>query len=621
MLRDSGTTLRARPRRSRTAILLVCASFLSGCSELRQPKVEPFFSVTAPPARQELRWSNGKAPRSLDPAKAASAPETDVTRALYEGLTNLDSQSLREVPGVAERWESSEDLRTWTFHLRKDAEWTDGTRVTAQDFVNSWKRLVTLGDQAANSYLFQNIVGMGKKKPGDEPERPTDFLTNPSPEQVLPGTVDRNVFGRMQTASPPASPDPAVSPMPQGDQKTALPPPAQFGVQAVDENTLRVNLDLPDKDFPKLVAHPIFSPVHSDGEKLGETKIDPSVVTNGAFRVSALDDGGITMERSESYWNRKGVALESVRFVVAPSTEAILSSYKKGEVDVVTNATFEPLALKLLAPYDDFRRSRHSALNFYEVNLSKAPFSDRRVREALALSIDRAKLTEGELEGSTQPALSLLPLGERGRETLAMDTVKAKDLMEKAGFPNGEGFPKIRLVINRNDTQQRVGRSVAQMWKQNLAIETEIIVKEAAEMDAVRQSGEFDLIRRGVVLPTNDELVSIESILGSARKPAGAPTPLAGPGDTDSSPSGPSQSDEIPEDTSASPSPNNPMSINVLTEDDVVYSLEVIPLYFPTSYSLVKPFVRGFETNGLDAPSLKEVSIDNDWLPKNAGAR
>src|SRR5438874_12628695 len=91
---------------------------LSACADIQRPAPEPFYAETAPPAKQEFRWSNGRAPKSFDPARAAAAPETDIVRSLFEGLTDIDPHTLKEVPAAAEKWTSSPDLRVWTFSLR-----------------------------------------------------------------------------------------------------------------------------------------------------------------------------------------------------------------------------------------------------------------------------------------------------------------------------------------------------------------------------------------------------------------------------------------------------------------------------------------------------------------------
>ncbi len=608
------------------AFVLAAVTLLTGgCSQLELPKTEPFYAQTAPPPRQEFRWSNGKTPKSLDPAKAAAAPETDIVRALFEGLTDLDANSLREIPGVAERWTASPDQKTWTFYLRKDAVWSNGEPVTARDFVRSWRRLAELRDKAANSYLFKNIVGMGAAAATGPNGEPVDFLGNPGVESDL--HLQQQMAANTATQERPAVTAQANTAPPIADPAKKLTPAvAKFGVEAVDDQTLRVSLVVPDKDFPRLVANTVFRPVYGDGSVFEKAAVDRSFVTNGAFRIAETGADGIVLERADHYWNRKAIGLERVRFVPMDTAEKALVAYRAGNIDAITNANFEPLALKLLSPYEDFRRTTHSALNYYEFNLKNAPFSDRRVREALAIAIDRERLTEGELAGSVEPAASFLPLGDKKNTPLPFDIEHAKANLVAAGYPGGTGFPVIRLLINRNDTQQRIARSVARMWKQNLNLETEIIVKAAAEFDAVKTSGEYDLIRRGMVLPSADESVSLAAIFDldqrnaeieaakalkaaerTEREPLKSPTPLGGPSESDD----PLTLERAEEERALEVT---------FTEIEALFEVRAIPLYFPKSYSLVKPYVRGFEMNGLDAPSLKEVSIDSTWQPK-AGAK
>lgn len=618
--RDLG--MLAGPFRFRALLFVVLvAVFVPACGQLQRPKTEPFYAQTAPPTRQEFRWSNGRSPKSLDPAKAGAAPETDIVRTIFEGLTDIDPRSLHEVPGVAEKWEASPDLKTWTFHLRKEARWSNGEPVIADDFVNSWKRLAQMKDQAANKYLFRNIVGM-KETPAVEglpKSEPNDYLREAVPQAHAP-------LQKLQLPPINASPhtETAAEKTPETAPTSEFP---KFGVVAADTRILKVTLELPDKDFAKLVANPVFRPIYGDGAELNNAGLNSDIVTNGAFRIVSIGDNGISLERAEYYWDRKSVGLERVRFVPMDTAEKALDAYRAGNIDAVSNADFEPLVLKLLTPFEDFRRTTHSALNFYEVNVKNAPFNDRRVRAALAISIDRDRLTEGELEGSTQPAYSFLPLGESHISALSLDVARAKDLLTKAGYPNGENFPQVRLVINRNDTQQRVAKSVARMWQQNLNLDTLIVVKESSEMERTRAGGEYDLIRRGAVMPTTDELVSLTSVFGSTpafpeqavkdartvEKPYESvaertPTPAA---------SGPKKDPENSSGAQIGATANaTTVPAPKLTEEESIFNIYAIPLYFPTSYSLVKPYVRGFDMNGLDAPSLKDVTIDNTWQPK-----
>ncbi|MBX7053763.1 MAG: peptide ABC transporter substrate-binding protein [Pyrinomonadaceae bacterium] len=631
MIADPDTTANLRPTTIRSrltvAIFVIAAAMTAaGCGQLNRPKAETFYAQTKPPKQQEFRWSNGKAPKNLDPARAAAAPETDVVRGIYEGLTDLDAKSLKPIPGVAERWESSSDLKTWTFYLRRDARWSNGETVTANDFVRSWKRLAELREKAANNYLFGNIVGMARTpatvvNPGD----PVDFLGNPVFDNVSP----------LQQMSSNSNSAPETKPEFKTDAKTAIsdaatetapriePVPLRFGVEAVDEHTLKVELVSPDKDLPGLVANPVFRPIYGDGTAFDRTGAEKSLVTNGPFRIAESGNDGLVLERAEHYWNRKAVGLERVRFVPMETAEKALEAYRAGSVDAITNANFEPLALKLLAPYEDFRRTTHSALNYYEFNTRSTPFRDRRVREALTIAIDRERLAEGELEGSVEPANKFLAISDNGKFEVAYDVEDARGHLAAAGYPNGEGFPKVRLVINRNNLQQRIARFVARMWKQNLNIDTDIIVKEPAEIEAARVSGDYDLMRRGVVLPAADELASLAAIFRTDQaillEPAADTTADAGKRTKDPSaspsPSGPSAMTEPQPAPTASPAPQPGQ---MLSEEAAIFELRAIPLYFPKSYAMVKPYVSGFEMNSLDAPSLKEVSIDNDWQPRPA---
>ncbi len=613
------------PARSFIVTAVFAALFVSSCTQIQKPAAEPFFAATDPPPKQEFRWSNGKMPKNFDPARAAAAPETDVVRALFEGLTEIDAKTLDAMPAAAEKWSASEDKRVWTFQLRKDARWSNSKRLTADDFVISWKRLGALGEKTAHRDLFQNIVGLKTEKPESvtQPVDSTEFQHTPS---KATDTAAANLTAKLQDVHPPGSTQTGPNPHEETErpkQKESV-PTKKFGVEALDDSVLQVTLELPDKDFAKLVANPIFRPIYGDGTEFDTDPLDTDVITNGAFIIDDANKDGVSLDRSDTYWNRAAVKLEHIRFVPKDTAEAALDAYKKGEIDAVTNADFEPLALKLLSPYEDFRQTTHSALNFYEINTRNAPFSDRRVREALATAIDRDRLTDVDLEGSTQPANAFLPLGSGRTARLSFDIEKARALLDKAGFPNGVNFPPIRLVVNRNDTQQRVARTVARMWKQNLNIETQVIVKESSEIETVRASGDFDLLRRGVVLPAADDLVNLTSVFGTAIKTAEPPTkeikPGALPFETQPETLPPVKKPEKggPSDTEPSikKMPVQPPHVILLTEADAIFEVNAIPLYFPMSYSLVKPYVKGFETGGLDAPLLRDVMIDSGWQPK-----
>ncbi|MEP6900269.1 MAG: peptide ABC transporter substrate-binding protein [Actinomycetota bacterium] len=614
--------------------------FLTACSELEKPKTEPFYSQTVPPQKKEFRWSNGKMPKSFDPALAAAPPETDIVRAIFEGLTDTNSKTLEAIPSVAEKWTASEDFKTWTFYLRKDAKWSNGERVTAADFVSSWKRLAELGDKVSHPKLLENIVGM--KIP--QKEVPTtiiqgtevDILSKPVVNPGLPilKNSSSNTNTAQKTEIKPAitSEKPLLKQESSKSEKVTKPktlPEVKFGAEAVSDLMLKVSLVAADKDFPALVAHPMFRPIYGDGEDFESGKLNAAIVTDGAFRISSIGPDRVTLDRAEHFWGKDKIELERVSFITKESPEKALEAYRNGEIDAITNVDFEPLALKLLTPYDDFQQTTHSALNFYEINCNKKPFDDQRVREALAISIERERLTEVEMEDSTKPAFSFLPFDEENSEKLVQDKERAKNLLAAAGFADGEDFPVIRLVINRNEVQQRIAKAVVKMWKQALNIDTVIIVKESSEIEIARQKGEFDVLRRGVVFPTADETAGLMAIFTPRIQPPSeipavnqttAQTKLPTAEKTPENSNKESKKTEEPPPLNKPTESNRPAEIiesqPILTEEDALAELPAIPLYFPTSYSLVKPYIQGFEINTLDAPSLKDVKIDNNWQPK-----
>lgn len=627
-------------------LFISLAIILTACSELKKPETEPYYAETSPPPKQEFRWSNGKSPKSFDPALAAAPPETDIARAIFEGLTETNSKNLEPVPAIAIKWNSEENNRVWIFHLRRDAKWSNGEIVKAEDFVRSWMRAAELGKDVSHPDLLSNIAGVEfvqgddqtteSSKPADGSSsllKPTD-QNSPAIDESPLGSFSGTSKRRPAIAAPGVVKPDAISKAekPETDKLSAAKNAKQknerssFGVEADGDFTLKVSLKSPDKDFPALVAHPLFRPVYPE---TNFEKLNAGIVTNGAFRISSVGQDGVTLDRAETYWNKENVKLERVRFIPKQNAEAALEAYRAGEIDAVTNSEIEPLALKLLMPYEDFRQTVHSALNLYEINPHNQPFDDKRVREALAISIERERLTDDEMDGSTKPALGFQPYVEAHQAKLTQDFSRAKKLLSEAGFPDGENFPKVKLLINRNNIQQRIARSVAKMWKQNLNIETEIIVKEPDEIESVIATGEYDIVRRGVVLPTSDETVNMLAIFSSKKSNEYKPLhPKSSEAFSNGKLTGKPASGDSTKDLNST---LNPLIANetsdtsdhlkngelILSEDAAIDQLLAIPLYFPMSYSLVKPYVLGFEINTLDASSLLDVSIDNNWQPKN----
>ncbi|HEX8336862.1 MAG TPA: peptide ABC transporter substrate-binding protein [Pyrinomonadaceae bacterium] len=597
------------------SVVVSSALMLGGC--FREQKGERFYGKVVVPASQEFRWSDGGLPKVFDPARAAAPPDTDAVRALYEGLTEYEPGTLRPAPAVASRWESAEGGRRWTFHLREGARWTNGDPVTAQDFVRSWQRTLRLGEGAPHAQLLTNIEG-------------AESLTT---RQVLVEQAGAQAAGQAgararQDETAGKAPPPKPTPRPKA-----------FGVVALDARTLRVTLNRPDMNFPALVAHPVFRPVHElspgpvppelsneQGRGGAVAQSEPGIVTNGAFSLARLAGDSVELARAESYWDAASVTLERVRFVDSGDTESALAAYRAGEVDVVSNAAVEPLAVKLLTPYEDFRRETFAALNYYRFNTARPPFDDVRVRQALAYALDVERLSKDTLGGATEPTRTFVPApgggaagteppartdaDEGGASRFEHNVGRARKLLEQAGYPGGENFPRVRLLVNRNEQQRLVAQAVARMWREALGVETEIVVRPWEEYEAMLRAGDYDVARRSLVMQTTDEETNMRQLFGEvgeaetvaheaetapAATPAGTPSGVEGAGESQARPT--------------------PVT---LTEAQALRELPGIPLHFASSYALVKPYVEGFESNLLDAPSLKHVRINRGWRPPAA---
>jgi ABC-type oligopeptide transport system substrate-binding subunit len=564
------------PKRLRLAVVstLLFAFTLSHSGCFLDEKLERYYGRIVVPQGQQFHWSDGGLPQTFDPAFAAAPPDTDLIRAIFEGLTDYDPKTLTPVPAAATHWEASEGGRVWTFYLRDDARWSNGEPVTATDFVRSWRRTMKIGELAPHTELLANIQG-GTRQP-------------------LAAAAAGN-----QTAAKGEAPRNSGS---------------GFGVQALSERVLRVRLRRPDLNFPALVAHPVFRPVKLNDESTAKLEA-PQLISNGAFALAKTESARVLLEKASNYWNKDQVALQEVAFVNQKDAESALAAYRAGDVDAVTNAAFEPLAIKLLKPYEDFRRATYGALTYYSFNSAHEPFDDVRVREALAIAIDRDRISADEMGGATEPAKRFLPESVTNEQApvvnkadvLEKEYERAKHLLAEAGYPDGVGFPRITLLINRNEPQRLVAQSIAAMWRSVLNVETDIVVKNWDEYEAAIRAGDYDVVRRGLVMQTTDELTNIRMLFPEGPQPGQ-------PAESGSQPTSSDSREGKQNNLTVSPS--------IETEAQALRDLSSMPIYFASSYSLVKPYVSGFDANVLDAPSLKSVRINTDWKqPEKATAR
>lgn len=394
---------------------VLCAGF-GGCDEKT--------------SRADLVLLNGAEPESLDPAVITGQPEGRIVNALFEGLTRLDRQG-RSGPGVAESWTISPDARTYTFKLRPDARWSDGSPVTAHDFVASWRR--TLTPETAASYNYQLFYVKNAKDFADG--KLTDF--------------------------------------------------SQVGVRALDDRTLEVTLENPTPFFLELCATPPLQPVPIRVvEREGDDWIKPGkMVNNGAFLLDAwrINDR-VRLRRNPHYWDRANVQLETVDALPISKANVAFNFYASGEADLALDKGLAPTALlEELKKRPDFHSAPFFGNYFLRFNCAAGAFRDERVRRAFSLAVDKKRIVTKITRAGEEPADSLVPPGIEGYvspEGLAYDPDEARRLLAEAGFPGGEGFPLTRYLYSEGELNEAIAVELQSMWQATLGVKVALARQE-----------------------------------------------------------------------------------------------------------------------------------------------
>ncbi|HEY8901633.1 MAG TPA: peptide ABC transporter substrate-binding protein [Chthoniobacterales bacterium] len=395
---------------------LLAATLLVGCGR--------------PADRADLTLINGAEPESLDPAVITGQPEGRVVNALFEGLTTFDRGG-RAVPGVAESWTISPDGKTYIFKLRAGAKWSDGSPVTALDFVRSWRR--TLAPDTAASYNYQLFYVKNAKAFADG--KVTDF--------------------------------------------------SQVGVRALDDRTLEVQLENPTPFFLDLCATPPLQPVPTRViEKFGDDWIKPGrLVNNGAYLLEdwRINDR-IRLRKNPNYWDRANVALETVDVLPISKANVAFNFYASGEADLMLDKGLAPPALlDELKKRPDFHAAPFLADYFLRFNCAEGPFRDERVRHAFAMAVDKERIVKKITRAGEVPADSLVPPGIEGYRSpagLRYDPTEASRLLAEAGFPNGKGFPLVRYLYSESELNEAIAVELQNMWKQTLGVQVALTRQE-----------------------------------------------------------------------------------------------------------------------------------------------
>jgi len=364
-----------------------------------------------------LRFNLETEPPTLDWSIATDEASIKVLNNIMEGLTRYD-QNLNAVPAIAQSWELSPDGKTYTFHIRPQARWSDGKPVLAMDFVYSWKRLLdpaTAAEYAYFLYLVKNAraINSGLLKDLD-----------------------------------------------------------QLGVRALDERTLEVELEHPAVYFPVILTFVVTFPLRQDlVEKYPDNWTEPEhIITNGAFVPSYWHhEYKLECKPNPYYWDEKPKLKKLIFYMVNESTTK-LTLYDTGDFDLLRD--LPPAAIPDYCNRQDFHSYPYLGNYYIGFNIQKPPVNDPRVRRALAMAIDRSQIPEI-LKGGQIPATSFIPPGMSGHNPaigFEFNPAAAKKLLAEAGYPEVRNFPPLTLAFNTLDQHQLICEFVQAQWRENLGI-------------------------------------------------------------------------------------------------------------------------------------------------------
>jgi oligopeptide transport system substrate-binding protein len=486
--------------------------------------------------RADFAFANLAEPKTLDPGRATGEPEGRVVDALFEGLTRRDPATLRPTPGAAESWTVSEDGRRYAFQLRADARWSDGRALTAHDFAWSWRRFLSPEHGAEYAYLLHgvrhaealNVSRRRAQRLRGETLAAFDALARAHAGAFPPAAWRTFLAGQDLVAALAHAADPVAraalasetGPAPgararfraalvgeaEAHDARAAAAEAQFGVDqgafAEGDRRFVVELRAPIPYFLELTAfYPTF-PVpralveaHPDGWFL-----PGRIVGNGAFVVDAWRVGErIRLRRSPTYWGRDGVALESIDALPVENLVTALNLYLTEAIDWLPRTPGD--LSEVLRQRTDHYGAPQLGVYYYRVNVSRPPLDDPRVRQALALAIDRETLARDVLRLGQLPALHVVPPGMPGYEPppsgLGFDPPRARALLAEAGYPGGRGLRELGILYNTLEDHRKIAELVADQLARELGIRVTPYNQEWQSYLATTQAGDYDLSRAG----------------------------------------------------------------------------------------------------------------------------
>lgn len=506
-----------------------------------------------------LHMANGTEPADLDPQTVTGRPESTILRTLIQGLVRDDPKGVAPLPGQAESWDVSEDGKTYTFRLRPDAKWSNGDTVTAQDFVGSWKRMLTPSLGSEYSYQLYIVEGAEAYNKG----KTTDFNT--------------------------------------------------VGFRTIDERTLTVQLRNPTAYFLNLLLHQSWFPVHLPTvEKFGGLEKKGSrwtraenYVGNGPFILAEWNPNQhIDVVRSPTYWGAADVKIDGVRFYPIENTDTEERMFRAGQLDVTNGMPLNKI--------DDYRENRQDVLRvapylaaaYYKVNVNRPQLKDPRVRRALALAIDRVGLTKQVLRGAKFPAWHFSPKmsGYEPADTFKDDVEEARALlaeaMADAGIADVKDYPQIEILYPTSDSGRIVTEALQSMWTANLGIDVTLYNQEWKVYLDSTNNQDYDVAWSAWIGDYVDPMSFLDMMVtdGGNNRTGWSNT----------------RYDQLIQDVQSVRDPVERAELFYDMERIIGEECPVIPLYFYTSVNAVSTEVKGWYDTLLDIHPLHDI-----WLERS----
>jgi len=412
----------------------------------------------AAPGEIALNRGNGAEPKSLDPHHTEGTWESAITGDLLTGLTTEDAGG-KPIPGVAERWETSADGKTWTFYLA-DHLWSDGMPVTAEDFVYAWRRILdpkTAAQYASILYIFKNAESINA--------------------------------GKMM--------------------------PEELGAKAIDAKTLQLELEHPAPYITELMTHQTTFPVPRHAvEALGDswTKAG-NYVGNGAYMLAEwVPNDHVTLVKNPKFYDAANVAIDRVTFYPTTDADAALKRFRAGELDVQDPLPASQIDWLRENMPETVEIGPYLGMGYIVVNQTRKPFNDVRVREALNLAYDRETVSEKIIRLGQEPAYTVVPPGVANypygnaldfRAMPYAERVKrGQELMRQAGYGPAKRLAAAYSISTSPDAR-RVAAAVQQMWKE-IYVDVELVPSEVQINYMKLQNGDYDIGGAGWVADYND---------------------------------------------------------------------------------------------------------------------